>query len=61
MVVVPKISTNATTEIAKVSFTVLPLGRIQDGNGRIRWEMQNVGKAYVRLGLTCLFRRFSGA
>ncbi|MGF6769161.1 hypothetical protein P3T18_001631 [Paraburkholderia sp. GAS199] len=27
MVVVPAISTNATTDIAKVSFTVLPLGR----------------------------------
>ncbi|OAJ51656.1 hypothetical protein A6V36_16695 [Paraburkholderia ginsengiterrae] len=29
MVVVPAMSTNATTEIAKVSFTVLPSGRFR--------------------------------
>jgi len=34
MVVVPAISTNATTDIAKVSFTVLPLGRF-------RWKQAN--------------------
>jgi hypothetical protein len=33
MVVVPAMSTNATTEIAKVSFTVLPSGRIQVETG----------------------------
>jgi hypothetical protein len=33
MVVVPAISTNATTDIAKVSFTVLPLGRFETETG----------------------------
>jgi hypothetical protein len=45
MVVVPAMSTNATTEIAKVSFTVLPqekairkrrLGRWRNSFGRVR-------------------------
>jgi hypothetical protein len=38
MVVVPAISTNATTDIAKVSFTVLPSGTVQDGNRLIGWN-----------------------
>jgi hypothetical protein len=33
MVVVPAIRTNATTEIAKVSFTVLPSGRFRIKTG----------------------------
>jgi len=36
MVVVPAMSTSATTDIAKVSFTVLPL-KIASGNGRFNW------------------------
>jgi hypothetical protein len=31
MVVVPAMSTRATTEMAKVSFTVLPKGSLQNG------------------------------
>jgi hypothetical protein len=64
IVVVPAIRTNATTPIAKVSFTVLPLGRfgIETGLKRVNQVvMQNAGKVDVRLGLTCLFRRFIGA
>jgi hypothetical protein len=36
MVVVPAMSTNATTDIAKVSFTVLPLENAS-GNGQLSW------------------------
>ena len=42
MVVVPAMSTKATTDIAKVSFTVLPL-EMQNGK-------RHGGKRYVRLG-----------
>src|SRR5579863_4480472 len=49
MVVVPAMSTNATTAIAKVSFKVLPLGK-RFGNGR-SGGLTTCG----RLGLTCLF------
>jgi len=34
MVVVPAMSTSATTDMAKVSFTVLPLGLLQNGQFR---------------------------
>ncbi|SDB83141.1 hypothetical protein SAMN05421548_101102 [Paraburkholderia lycopersici] len=34
MVVVPAMSTSATTDMAKVSFTVLPLGSLQNGQFR---------------------------
>ncbi|WP_199272109.1 hypothetical protein [Paraburkholderia acidiphila] len=34
MVVVPAMSTSATTDMAKVSFTVLPLGSQQNGQFR---------------------------
>ena len=61
MVVVPATSTSATTEIAKVSFTVPPFGMVRKRNELARWKLQKGGKVYVRLGLTLFFRRVTGA
>ena len=36
MVAVPAMSTSATTDMAKVSFTVLPLGSLQNGHFEAR-------------------------
>jgi hypothetical protein len=55
MVVVPATSTSATTEIAKVSFTVPPFGMVRKRNELARWKLQKGGKVYVRLGLTLFF------
>ncbi|ALE53720.1 hypothetical protein C8K18_103392 [Paraburkholderia sp. GV068] len=61
MVVVPATSTSATTEIAKVSFTVPPYGMLQQRNELAGWKLQEGGKDYVRLGLTRFFRCVTGA
>jgi hypothetical protein len=48
MVVVPAMSTNATTDIAKVSFTVLPLGRFGTETGE-SGGLKNFGKDTLTL------------
>jgi hypothetical protein len=50
MVVVPAMSTSATTDMAKVSFTVLPLGLLQNGQfqGPVSHGFANAGP--VRCG-----------
>ncbi|CAM2144787.1 hypothetical protein C7399_101458 [Paraburkholderia tropica] len=50
MVVVPAMSTRATTDMAKVSFTVLPKGSRQ--NGQVNPVSGSIG-AVPRSGYTC--------